>query len=187
MAGTCPRFPPDGRRAPVARWQRDHMDVTTAIRRLQLRTVLDDGDAEDLGEDIRHLLQQLPPTERRAVVRHAYWRMPGVPTRALQQALGGDAALRDMAGRGPVIGACPCGRVVRARDRDDVDEGAASRCAACAGTASGAADAVAPRAAAAGGFGWEFQDAPVPWRPISDPTRSEPRRWAEHYPDAAGA
>lgn len=165
------------------------MDVTRAIRRIHLRSAHCEEDSAQLAAEIAELLECLPSVDRRAVIRHAYWRMPHVPTTALQMAVGGSTALRALAGRGPVIGGCVrCGRVIRAHDRDLLDEEAPSTCGGCGVAAhppAGDAELVQPRTPAA--FGWEFQATPQPWRPQADAITAHERRWAEHYPDGACA
>lgn len=160
------------------------MDVTRAIRRIHLHSAHCDEDSAQLAQEIAELLAGLPPVDRRAVVRHAYWRMPDVPTTALRLAVGGGSALRALAGRGPVIGGCiRCGRVLRARDRDLLDEEVPRTCAGCATDAEDGAGGSAPsRPRTLAGFGWEFQTTPQPWRPRADPLTATARHWAEHYP-----
>jgi hypothetical protein len=104
------------------------MDATCAIRRLRLMTVLDDVGVDDaaVAADLRGLMAGMGVAARRAVVRHVYWRMPWVSSTALALALGGHDVVRDLAGRGPVVGSCAgCGHVRRARQRDDPPAGCA--------------------------------------------------------------
>ncbi len=163
------------------------MDTAIAIRRLHLQAAFLDADTPDVTRLLRELLAQLEPLEQRALVRHAYWRMPEVPTGALRQAVDGDGPLRDLAGRGPVVGTCErCDRVLRALSRDDVDREGPGRCAACRTRPASDGGLPGPVAPVQPGFGWEFEERPVPWRPV--PVRSAAagvRRWAEHYPETA--
>lgn len=154
------------------------MDVTTILRRLQMHLTHDD-DEEALAQIIADALAVLGETESRAVIRHAYWWLPGVPTATLRRVVGSDARLRRMAGRGPVIGACrECGRVMRARGRDVLDAEVPARCAECRSHS--------PDHAPAGGagFGWEFEVTPLPWQPADGLPAGVglTRDWAEHYP-----
>jgi hypothetical protein len=169
------------------------MDVCTVIRRLQLHSAHGDGDPDEVAAALAEMLTTLDEDSRRAVVRHAYWRMPDVPTGALQRALGDDMTLRALAGRGPAVGTCRrCGRVVRARDRDGADElgDAAQVCTTCATVppAVGGSRRSPHRATA-----WEFEGTPSvsalrdgSGDPAGAPTDGvgsvAMRRWAEHYP-----
>jgi hypothetical protein len=159
------------------------MDIARAIRRLQLHAAYVDDQPPELAELLRGLLQDLDPLEQRALLRHAYWRMPEVSTAALRLAAGGDDLLLAMAGRGPVTGSCrSCGRIVRARDRDD-DDGGEDHCAGCQPTR------VTPRpAGGAAAPDWEFTATPTPWQPSSIRLAAGARRvWAEHYPRAGSS
>ena len=133
---------------------------------------------------VRELLGQRGPVEQRALVRHAYWRMPEVPTEALWHALEGEERLRDLAGRGPVTGSCErCHRVVRARSRADVDGDTSGPCTACRVEGPRVTRSQGPTGT---GFGWEFEERPAPWHPL--PVRRATagvRRWAEDYPETA--
>lgn len=156
------------------------MDTATAIRRLELHTRYVDDDVGGVALVLTDLLAALGEDERRAVLRHAYWRMPDVPTSALQAVGGGEEALRCTVGRGPVVGSCPrCTRVIRARSRDDVDVPASTPCAECRAGPTRARPGRLRRP----GFTWEFDAAPRPWRPTSvTQVVAGERRWAEHYP-----
>jgi hypothetical protein len=160
------------------------MDTATAIRRLQLHARYAEEDVGQLTDLLGTLLDELDDDERRAVLRHAYWRMPEVPTAALVAVGGGAGPLRRAVGRGPVIGTCAaCGRVLRALVRDDVDLVASGPCTGCRTRRSRpTADRARP------GFTWEFGGQPQPWRPTPLPRAAAGRRrWAEDYPDARPA
>lgn len=155
------------------------MDVTTAIRRLQLHATYTDDDDDGLAVLLVTMLDRLGAVEGRAVIRHAYWRMPDIATSVLRQAVGGDRHLRELAGRGPVIATCSdCGRGIRASDRDAI-ESAGTCCPVCRGRGPGAANETTPAA-----FGWEFERPPQPWRAphVRSPLVTQSRRWAEDYP-----
>ncbi|WP_370326136.1 hypothetical protein [Euzebya sp.] len=155
------------------------MDLTRAIRGLHLHLAHTAADDADTAALIRRSLDGLDVVEQRAVIRHAYWRMPEVPTTALRMAVGSDDALRALAGRGPVVGSCRrCGRVLRARTRDAVDLDPPRRCAEC--RTPGPSGRLDRRP----GFGWEFQPVAT-WRPADVPPAAlaARRRWAEQYPD----
>jgi hypothetical protein len=177
----CPQPGQPGRARGAALRTVLQVDSATAIRRLQLHASYVDDDVGELTAVLRDLLAQLDEDDARALLRHAYWRMPDVPTDALRRAGGGDDLLRRAAGRGPVVGSCPrCGRVVRARSRDDVDLPPSRPCAECRVQAPPAR----PGARRAG-FGWEFTAPPEPWRPRPVARLTEGvRRWADDYPDA---
>lgn len=167
------------------------MDVTTVIRRLHLQTAHGEDEGA-VAADLAAMLGGLDEAGRAAVVRHAYWRMPDVPTAVLRDAVGGaavggaavegDARLRSLAGRGPVTGSCRrCTRVLRAGDRDAVDADPPPLCASCAAVPVIPADRRRRTAA------WEFVDAPIPWAADVPPSAAGPRAWAERYVGAAGS
>lgn len=156
------------------------MDVTRAIRRLQLHVTYADDDTGGLAAVISGIIDVLEPIEARAVIRHAYWRMPEVPSDALSQAVGGPPRLQQLAGRGPVIGCClRCGRGIRAYDRDTTDLVGNEECATC--TASGSRR---PGRITSTEFEWEFERPPQPWQlqEVCQPIVGRSRRWAEDYP-----
>lgn len=160
------------------------MDHTRAIRRIHLVAAEGAIDDEDLAADIGDALAGLCADDVVAVVRHAYWCMPQVPTAALQRVAGGDGPLRAMAGRGPVTGTCRgCGCAVRARTREAVDADPPTRCARCQVSAPRTAD----RPAGPAGFGWEFQEVPDASPSAHRGIERRPRRWAEEYPDRESA
>lgn len=160
------------------------MDHTHAIRHIHLVASDHDIDPLALAADIADVLAGLPAEDRAAVVRHAYWCMPQVPTDSLRRAVGGIEPLRALAGRGPVTGTCrSCGRAVRARTRDAVDDDPPTHCPSCLVAASSIVEPSPSRRDVVAPFGWEFQDVPQPWQPQRQAVDERARRWAEHYPD----
>lgn len=138
-----------------------------------------------LSTALADLLDGTDEADRAALLRHLYWQAWEVPTATLADLAGGDAALRRVVGRGPVLATCrTCGRAIRARDRDDVDVPTSPRCRRCHRHRPAVASrpSQAPRRRTVRRCGWELEPVPRPHRVLPADALARGRRvWGEDY------